>query len=45
MGKILLIIFCVLCFVGMIAAEIFVSSGQKKPTDQKNDPDHRNQNQ
>ncbi|MBQ8922018.1 MAG: hypothetical protein IJ060_07660 [Oscillospiraceae bacterium] len=35
MGKIILIVFCALCFVGMICAEIFVSMGEKKPSDRK----------
>ena len=37
MEKILLIVFCVLCFAGMIAAEIFASGGAKKPSDKKSD--------
>lgn len=46
MEKILLIVFCVLCFAGMIAAEIFVSAGAKKPSEKKsgqkkNEDDHK----
>ncbi|MBR3042941.1 MAG: hypothetical protein IKI45_00415 [Oscillospiraceae bacterium] len=35
MEKSLLIVFCVVCFAGMIAAEIFVSGSPKKRKDQK----------
>ena len=45
MEKILLIVFCVLCFAGMIAADILASGGVKKPaekkSDQKNNEDDR----
>lgn len=38
-GKILMIAFCVLCFAGMICAEIFVSRDEKKALHRKHPSD------
>ena len=42
MSKILLIGFCVLDFIGMICAEVFVSIGNKKPSEKKSEKDEDN---
>lgn len=37
MGKIILIVFCVLVFIGMICAEVFVSAGSRKPSEKQSE--------
>jgi hypothetical protein len=38
-----MIVFCVLCFIGLILAELFVSAGNKKASEQKKnaEPDQK----
>ena len=39
MNKILLIGFCVLVFIGIICAEVFVSAGSRKPSEKESEKD------